>query len=345
MKYNPITIKNLKDKFPELNSIDRSINKYARALMTEIPTIKKVWNGFAHLHYKPDMYTNGYVRCTNSFLEKAIEDQELPEDWKKCAYIIEFNTPGDFAKIYPNTQDWYNRKDKTIFVRMSKNWDEYLVSRDEMETWETKTVRKFNMVKHKNGETSELECFVSVNLVGLLVEHNKHNIELKRKGGKQGLKVRMVFDHAEGYKEDIKDSILDTYKICAAKYGFTKGYKTFYRMMKALENGKCLSLLAPDGKMSVDCFLLDDVHNYKQTYGMINNGLNMHLNNIQKSLFIVMDTSPKNNSEKNPPETEEKPLTPMERWPENYKVHYPPRKTSKKYLEVISHLYEEPVNE
>jgi hypothetical protein len=63
--------------------------------------------------------------------------------------------------------------------------------------------------------------------------------ELKRKGGKQGLKVKMIFDNAYGEKEDIKDNILDAYKICTAIYGFAKGYKKgrkCFRLWKKLHN-------------------------------------------------------------------------------------------------------------
>jgi hypothetical protein len=348
IKYNNIIVQNFQKKFPELNGIDRSINKYARALMTEIPTIKKIWNGFAHLHYKPDMYTNKYIRCTNSLLEGAIERQQIPDDWRHCFHIIEFNTSGNYAKIYPNTQDRFYREDNTVFIRMSKNWNEYYISRDKMETWETKTVRKFNMVKHANGETSELECLVNVNLVGLMINHNKHNIELKRKGGKQGLKVKMIFNNTYETQEDIKDNILDAYKICAARYGFAKGYKTFYRMMKALGNGEYLSLSATDGKSSLICCLLDDVHNYKSIYRINNKDITENTNlNLNTNLPIYSyGHSSKNKLKKIKPEIEAASL--KEVYPENYQVCYPPRKdgiNGKKYKKIVKSLFEPQVQE
>jgi hypothetical protein len=306
-KYDKTTIQALQKRLPELNSIDKSINKYTRALMTEIPTLKKVWNGFAHLHFRPDIGRNGYIRCTNSLLGKVIEDQQTPEDWKFCSHIIEFNTVGNYAKIYPNTQDFFHREENMIFIRMSKIWNEYEISRDEMETWKIKTVKKFNMVKHKNGETSELECFVKVNLVGLLVEYNKHNIELKRKDGKQGLKVHICFENANGYKEETKTA-LDAYKIIKSHTDYKFQLRKFHNDLKAnCADDKEWRILSKNKSF---CIILSlPCINYKYIY---KNDNNKNIIDNENNLFIV-----------NAQGANDKPI---ELWSENYEVGYPPRK-------------------
>jgi hypothetical protein len=170
---------------------------------------------------------------------------------------------------------------------MDKNKKIYWISRDNMETWKEQTVRTFDMRKHKNGETSELDCFLNVSLTALCFWTIKNDKSLKSKGGKQGLKVHICFDNANGYTEEIKTA-LDAYKIVLKHTEYKKSLSQFHRdFKKNCENGKEWQLNSTNGKFNI--YLLSDDINYKYNSNISNNKSIVNINDMEteKQLFIV----------------------------------------------------------
>ena len=322
-----------KNRLPELNAIDNSINHYARALLTEIPALRKVWHKGAHLHYKSG-FDNKYIYCSNSPLfEKAMEQQQIDEDIRMASTIINFNSKENYAVVFPNVQSYWDRLDYRVYIRMDKNKEVYWISRDNMETWEKKNVRKFDMRQHKNGQTSELDCFINVSLTALCFEKIKNDKSLKSKGGKQGLKVHIRFENSNGNKEEIKTA-LDVFKIIKGHTNYQFKLRKFHNDLKAnCAGGKEWRLLSKNGLFSV-CLSLPCI-NYKNIsiikYKDLNSGLNLETKELQFIVNAQVQKGKQSISE----------LNPEEKWPENYQAFQKPRKTgtnSEKYLNIIENI-------
>jgi hypothetical protein len=304
-----------KNRLPELNAIDNSLNHYARALLSEIPGLRKIWTNGAHLHYK-NGFDNKYICCSNSpVFEKALEDQQIDSEIKMASHIINFNTKENYAVSFPNVQNYWDRLDNRVYLRMDKDKSFYWISRDNMETWQKKSVRKFNMVKHKNGETSELDCFLNVSLTALCFNKIKNDRSLKVKGGKQGLKVHVCFDNANGYTEEIKTA-LDAFKIIKAHTDYKFQLRKFHNDLKTnCANNQEWSIVSSNSKF---CIILSlPCINYKYNLIINNNEKNL---NLEDTVFIVNAQSANDKIKKSPEET----------WPENFKEVKSSRRQLKK---------------
>jgi hypothetical protein len=289
-----------------LQVIDKELNKYGPVLFTLFNNVRKDWQPGHHVIFKPKG-SNSTVKlyCTHSPSFKNTENSD---------HYIE--------RIDGNTliMDLSNNEERTVvfyYKRYRNNPLEYTYITIDDDSFTVKTSHncytsnyaespiKYPLLfqnskkKHYWQERTELECFRKCSLVALEKLWFKNNKELKSKGGKQGIKAKLIFDNAGGFVEDIKDNLLDAYKI-AITYGFKGVYKTFYRQMIALKNGACLCLSHPNGKSSLECYLLDEVHNYK-TY-IENSGI---LKEDNRS-FIVMDIKSKDNQVKEPEKLIEK---------------------------------------
>jgi hypothetical protein len=220
--------------FDNLKFIDRSLNKYAPALMTLFPgKFYKDWNpGYHTILKKNEWGQNFWLYCTNSPAFKNLSENDTTVSHiDRFTYILDCSNKNK-ALLYfmcnrgnPFEHHYIIMNDDDTFTYLDNNNNEV-----------TSKIRIFNVVgvvlqNNPNWKPmNELECYRNADLVKSMKSYNiRHNL-VQSKGGKCGLRIKLSFNSPNGFVEDEKNA-LDAYKI-ATTYGYKKGYRQFSRDIK-----------------------------------------------------------------------------------------------------------------
>jgi hypothetical protein len=209
-------------QFIELDNCNRIANEAARFLLSYYDSCKKNWQKECNhlLVRKSNETKNIYITSNLSYLINVDEGRRKLIIDKHRLILTQLDTFN--FKLVENGVDHY--------ITLYKNEYEF----DNVKypyTYSNKTgIDSLSFFLNGSLEAQAKNLTRKIGSINGNKKSNQNSAAQRARCKK--IPVKLVFQNPEGYKEDIKDSMLDGYKI-AASYGLKDSFMTFTRNLKA----------------------------------------------------------------------------------------------------------------